>query len=94
MSEASELDKAEARVVARQARVARIQIEKTRLVWLHLILIAVVPAGFHSWWLATWVGFAWLMFWGAGAYMNFFHLREAQARLRQAEAELQAVRQP
>lgn len=82
----------EHRVQKRRAKVEETLVEKGRLKWLHLILVGVPVGAFWAWWIAAWVAFAWITFWGVGAYMNYFHLREARTRLSQAEAELSALR--
>lgn len=87
-----ELAKAERRVGKRRAKVEQTLLEKGRLKWLHLIL-ALSPLGLlWAWWVAAWIAFAWITFWGVGAYMNYFHLREAENRLAEAERELEELR--
>lgn len=83
--------RAEVRLAKRRQRLERTLREKRRLKWLHLLL-ALAPLGLvWAWWVAAWVAFAWLTFWGVGAYMNYFHVRDAAARLEEAERELQEL---
>ena len=91
MVDAEKLLKAEVRVERRRMRLLRTIEEKKRLKWLHLILLASPLGLFWAWWMVAWIVFAWITFWGVGRYMNYFHLREAEARLAKAEAEREVV---
>ena len=91
MVDAEKLLKAEVRVERRRMRLLRTLEEKKRLKWLHLILLASPLGLFWAWWMMAWIVFAWITFWGVGRYMNYFHLREAEARLAKAEAERELV---
>ena len=88
----AEVAKLERRVEKRRAKVSETLQEKARLKWLHLLLFLSPFGLLWAWWLAAWIAFAWITFWGVGAYMNYFHRREAETRLADAERELEALR--
>lgn len=91
MVSAEKLLKAEVRVERRRLRLIRTMEEKKRLKWFHLILLASPLGLFWAWWMMAWIVFAWVTFWGVGRYMNYFHVREAEARLAKAEAEREDI---
>lgn len=84
--------KAERRVEKRRAKVEQTLVEKRRLKWIHLLLVLSPVGLIWAWWVAAWIVFAWITFWGVGAYMNYFHLREAENRLAQAQRELEELK--
>ena len=84
------LEELEKKVSRRRLDLQRTQGEKSHLKWVLLVAsILTVVAFFWKWLAALAVLVAGLLFYGTGIYINWWHQREAQARLEDAEREYQ-----
>ena len=69
-----------------RADLERAERERKRLKWFLVLALVTSPLGLlKALWVALWIFAGWICLWLVGLYMNFFHLRAARARLREAE---------
>jgi nitrate reductase NapE component len=83
--------KLERRVKRALARVGQAETERRRLKWFFVLAATTWPLGLVGGpWYAAWIFAGWLVFWGVGAYSNYFHKKQAAINLKNAEDELSA----
>jgi len=81
----------EKRVAQKKRRVEQAHLEKGRLKYFIWLAFLTWPIGLvWSFWIALYIFFGWLTFWGVGYYLNYFHIRDANAQQRDAERDLEA----
>lgn len=81
----------ERRLDKQRDRLAQTLKEKRRLKWFVVLAVTTWPLGLLGGpWYAAWIFAGWLVFWGVGAYSNYFHVKQAATNLKNAEDELSA----
>lgn len=93
-SAAKRVRRLERRMEKRRQKLAQMEKERRRLKWFVVLAFVTGPIGFvWAWWAAAWIFFGWLTFFAVGAYLNYFHVREAKRQLDDAERELEEAQE-
>lgn len=92
MSHGDERGMLERKVEIRRGRLEQSLKEKGRLKWFVVLAFTTWPLGLLAGpWYAAWIFAGWLCFWAVGAYSNYFHRKQAETNLKNAEDELASL---
>lgn len=86
------LEKARRRLAKAEGDYEQTLKEQRRLKWFFVPMLTTWPIGFlwHGW-MALYIFLAWVTFWGVGSYLSWGHRRNAETRVLETKAEIQAL---